>query len=74
MILRIRYERMRRDWTQAFVGAQIGLTKTAVHDIETGKQKPSYDVLCRLETLFNLTHRQLFEEVGSNLLSETKKA
>lgn len=70
-ITRMRYERIKKDWTQAFVGQQVGLTKTAVHDIEIGKQKPSYDVMCKLENLFLLSHRQLFEFVDPHA---TKKA
>ena len=61
--LRIRVERIDKDWTQEYVGQQVGITKVSIHDIETGKSKPSYDVLCKLENLFNLSHRQLFEVV-----------
>ena len=61
--LRIRQERIRRDWTQKYVGQQVGITKVSIYDIETGKSKPSYDVLCKLENLFNLSHRQLFAVV-----------
>lgn len=60
MNLMIRQERIRRGWTQAYVAKTIGLTRTAIHDIETGKQLPSYKVLVKLEDLFSLTHRELF--------------
>lgn len=73
LITRMRLERINRDWTQAYVGEKVGLTKTAIHDIETGKQKPSYEVMCRLENLFNLNHRQLFTMIDDNLF-DTKKA
>ena len=63
MILRIRQERISRKWTQEYVGKQVGLTKTAIHDIEIGKQAPSYKSLVKLEDLFNLSHRELFREV-----------
>lgn len=63
MKLRIRQEREARGWTQEYVAQQIGLTKTSVHDIETGKQKPSYNVLVKLEDLFQRNHRQLFAVV-----------
>lgn len=56
----LRQERIRRGWTQVEVAKRIGLTKTAVHDLETGKQLPSYKVLVKLEDLFQLTHRELF--------------
>lgn len=63
MILAIRAERLRRNWTQEYVAKKIGLTKTAICDIEKGKQKPSYEVLVKLEDLFGKTHRELFAEV-----------
>ena len=63
MKLIIRQEREARGWTQEYVAQQIGLTKTSVHDIETGKQKPSYNVLVKLEDLFQRNHRQLFAVV-----------
>jgi transcriptional regulator with XRE-family HTH domain len=63
MTLNIREMRKRKKWTQEYVAQKIGLTRTAVHDIETGKQKPSYNVLVRLEDLFKMSHRKLFEPV-----------
>ena len=59
-MLHIRAERIKRDWTQEQVAQQIGLTRTAVHDLEKGKQQPSYKILLKLEDLFELPHRQLF--------------
>jgi len=61
--LRIRQERIKERWTQEYVGQQVGITKVSIHEIETGKSKPSYDILCKLENLFNLSHRQLFAVV-----------
>jgi transcriptional regulator with XRE-family HTH domain len=62
--LNIRQERINKGkhWTQEYVGQQVGLTKVAIHDIETGKQKPSYDVLVKLETLFGKDHRYLLAQ------------
>ncbi len=59
-MLRIKRERLNRKWTQENVAQQIGLTRTAVHDLETGKQLPSYKILVKLEDLFGLPHRELF--------------
>ena len=61
-LLRIRQERVSRHWTQNQVAARLGLTRVFIHEIETGKAKPSYEVLCKLKNLFNLTHRELFAE------------
>ena len=59
----LRQERKNRGWTQDYVAQQIGITKTAVHDIETGRRKPSYDVLVKLLDLFGYKDpRELFAE------------
>ena len=63
MAAMIRKERKRRGWTQEYVAAQIGLTKKAVHLIETRQRNPSYDVLCKLEKLFEMRHNELFRSV-----------
>ncbi len=63
MLLNIRQERLKRNWTLEFVAKKVGLTCSTVHDMETGRCKPSYDVLVKLEDLFNLNHRQLFAVV-----------
>lgn len=60
MLLRIRQERLERQWTQEYVAKHAGITVPAVQYLETGKCKPSYDILVRLEDLFHLNHRQLF--------------
>lgn len=60
MKLNIRQERERRKWTQECVAQKIGITQTTLQKIETGRRRPSYDVLVKLEDLFNLNHRQLF--------------
>jgi putative transcriptional regulator len=57
--LYMRQERIRRGWTQGYVGQEVGVSKVAIHDIETGKQKPSYGVLLKLLTLFNVEHKDI---------------
>ncbi len=67
MTLKIRQERINKKWTQQNVADQLGLSKTAIHDIETGKQKPSYDVLVKLLELFEYNDpRQLFAAVDES--------
>ena len=64
MTLVIRQERISRGWTLEYVAKIIGLTKAAYRNIETGKRKPSQDVLFRLLDLFNYSDpRELFREV-----------
>lgn len=60
MYLNIRQERLKHKWTQGFVAQKIGITQTMLQKIETGRRKPSYEVLVKLEDLFHKNHRQLF--------------
>lgn len=60
MLLMLRQERIRREWTQEFMAKQVGLSLTAIQKIETGQRKPSFDVLVKLEDLFGMDYRDLF--------------
>ena len=60
MKLAIRQAREKRGWTQKYVAEKVGITQTMLLKIETGKRKPSYDVLVKLEDLFHMNHRKLF--------------
>lgn len=60
MILQIRQERQKHNWSQNYVAKKIGITRTAYNHIENSLRKPSYDVLVKLEELFGRTHRELF--------------
>lgn len=62
MCLKLRQERLSRGWTQQFVADCIGVSKQTVHDIETGRRKPSYSVLVRLEDLFEESYRHFMKE------------
>ncbi|GHV34577.1 hypothetical protein FACS1894187_05420 [Synergistales bacterium] len=59
MELNIRQKRISKGWTQQYVGQKVGVSKQAIHDIETGKQKPSYDVLLKLLTLFDVDYNNI---------------
>ncbi len=56
----LRQERISRNWTLDYVAEKVGVSKQAVHDIEVGRRKPSYNVLVALEDLFGLSHCILF--------------
>lgn len=60
MKIALRKERIARGWTQAYVAEQCGVSYQVVCDWENGRRKPSYEVLCKLEDLFQLSHRELF--------------
>lgn len=70
MKLQIRQEREKRKWTQEDVAERIGITKQAVQQIENNQIKPSYDVLVKLEDLFQMNHRQLFGAATPNNTKE----
>lgn len=55
MILNIRQERIKNGWTQQYVADQIGITKATLQRIETAQRKPSYEILVKLEDLFEKT-------------------
>ena len=70
-MLRIRQARLSKNMTLEDVGRLVGLTKAAVQMIETGQNKPSYDVMCRLETLFGMPHNELLGEI--NVINEKEE-
>ena len=59
MRLMLRQERLRRGWSQEYVGRQAGVTAEAIGMMETGKRKPSYDVLVKLLELFEYNDPRL---------------
>ena len=59
----LRQEREKREWTQEYVAERLGVSPESISMLETGKRKPSYEVLVKLEDLFQRNHRQLFAVV-----------
>ena len=69
--LKIKQERLKRNWSQSFVSQKLDITKSAFANIEKGKRNPSFEVLIKLENLFNLSHRELFEQLpDKNILTK----
>lgn len=61
MNLMLRREREERKWSQAYVAKMVGISRVAIQMLETGKIKPSYDVLIKLLNLFGYDDpRKLF--------------
>lgn len=59
----LKQERIKNGWTQDFVAKSVGISRVAIQKIETGKRKPSYDVLVKLLELFGYNDpRELFAE------------
>ncbi len=61
--INLRFERLKRNWTQKDLGNFVGRSKQTIHDIEIGRQYPAYPVLCKLEDVFNMSHRYLLQTV-----------
>ena len=60
MKLAIRQAREKWRWTQKYVADQTGITQAMLQKIETGQRRPSFDVLVKLEDLFGMDYRDLF--------------
>lgn len=59
----LKQERKQRGWSQDYVAKKIGISRVAIQLLETGKCKPSYDVLVKLLELFGYNDpRELFAE------------
>ena len=70
MILQIKQERIKRGWKLEDVAEKIHITKQAIQQFENNQCKPSYEVLVKLENLFQLSHRKLFAPVNDVLISQ----
>jgi transcriptional regulator with XRE-family HTH domain len=58
--LRLRKERIEREWTQIDVAIKLGVSPQIVCDWEKGRRFPRRNVLLKLEKLFGLSHQELF--------------
>ena len=65
-MVKIRQERIKRNWSRKSVAEKLGITITAYSYIETLKRRPSYEILVKLENIFNLSHRELFTQLPNN--------
>jgi transcriptional regulator with XRE-family HTH domain len=62
---RLRAERQSRGWKLWQVAHHIGVTSATLSRIERQACNPSFETLTRLEELYGLTRKELFEEVYS---------
>ena len=57
---RLKVLRAERDWSQAELGARIGLSRQAINAIERDKYDPSLPVAIRIARLFEATVEEIF--------------
>ncbi|NWK95103.1 transcriptional regulator [Sphingobium lactosutens] len=57
---RLRILRAERDWNQADLAAQLGISRQSVNAIETGKYDPSLPLAFRIADLFALKIEEIF--------------
>ncbi|MFZ5748440.1 MAG: helix-turn-helix transcriptional regulator [Pseudomonadota bacterium] len=57
---RLKILRAERDWSQAELGGQLGVSRQAVNAIETGKYDPSLPLAFRIGRLFELPIEEIF--------------
>ena len=63
---RLKVLRAERDWSQADLGARVGVSRQAVNAIETGKYDPSLPLAFRLARTFGMGIEELFEDGDSD--------
>jgi putative transcriptional regulator len=59
---RLKVLRAERDWTQAELGARLGVSRQAVNAIETGKYDPSLPLAFKLARLFEMPIEEIFDD------------
>jgi putative transcriptional regulator len=57
----IKVERAKKDWTQADLAKEIGISRQAVNSIETGKFVPSTYLALKMAQVFGCTVEVLFQ-------------
>ncbi len=58
---RLKLLRVERNWTQAELGDQLGVSRQAVIALETEKHDPSLDLAYRIAALFGRPVEEIFE-------------
>ena len=59
---RLRVLRAERAWSQAELGARVGVSRQAVNAIETGKYDPSLPLAFKLARTFGRAIEEIFED------------
>lgn len=62
---RLRALRAERGWSQAELGARVGVSRQAVNAIETGRYDPSLPLAFKLARLFEMNIEEIFSDEQS---------
>ena len=62
MTNRVRALRTERGWSQAELGAHLGVSRQAVNAIETGRYDPSLPLAFKLARVFGLAIEAIFDD------------
>ncbi len=65
MTNRVRALRTERGWSQAELGAHLGVSRQAVNAIETGRYDPSLPLAFKIARLFEQAIEVIFDDGGS---------
>ena len=69
---RLKVLRAERDWTQANLADELGVTRQTVNAIEKGKFDPSLPLAFKIARLFELSIEEIFQD-AEELKSEVNK-
>lgn len=61
MINQVREQRTERGWSQAELGAKLGVSRQTINAIETGRYDPSLPLAFKIARLFEARIEDLFE-------------
>jgi putative transcriptional regulator len=69
---RLRVLRAEREWSQAELAEQLGVSRQTVNAVETGKYEPSISLAFKMARVFNKRIEEIFQP-EDNLNSERKE-
>lgn len=70
----LRVLRAERDWSQAELADQLGVSRQTVNALETGKYDPSLPLAFKIARLFDRLIDEIFDPEGDISSAEDRKA
>ncbi len=58
---RLKVLRAERDWSQAALAEELGVSRQTVNSLETGKYDPSLPLAFKVASVFGLSIEEIFE-------------